>query len=110
MAVEKRLSELIGSELGGRLHTARSRNDQVALDFRLYVLRQNEQIARQIREFIATLTSLASAHLDTLMPGYTHLQHAQPVSLAYHLLAYAFMFKRDFERFISSHERIIFAR
>ena len=105
MAVEKRLSELIGSELGGRLHTARSRNDQVALDFRLYVLRQNEQIARQIREFIATLTSLASAHLDTLMPGYTHLQHAQPVSLAYHLLAYAFMFKRDFERFISSHER-----
>ncbi|MFC2492015.1 MAG: argininosuccinate lyase [Campylobacter curvus] len=105
MAVEKRLSELIGSELGGRLHTARSRNDQVALDFRLYVLRQDEQIARQIREFIATLTSLASAHLDTLMPGYTHLQHAQPVSLAYHLLAYAFMFKRDFERFISSHER-----
>ena len=105
MAVEKCLSELIGSELGGRLHTARSRNDQVALDFRLYVLRMDLEIARQIREFIATLTSLASAHLDTLMPGYTHLQHAQPVSLAYHLLAYAFMFRRDFERFISSHER-----
>lgn len=105
MAVEKRLSELIGSDLGGRLHTARSRNDQVALDFRLYVLKSGAAIAEKIRELVAALRDIASEHADTLMPGYTHLQHAQPVSLAYHLLAYAFMFRRDYERFASSRER-----
>ena len=105
MAVEKRLSQIIGAELGGRLHTARSRNDQVALDFKFYVLKKNLEISSCIKELIATLTNLAKNHKDTLMPGYTHLQHAQPVSLSYHLLAYAFMFKRDFERFISSYER-----
>ena len=105
MAVEKHLSELIGSDLGGRLHTARSRNDQVALDFRLYVLKSGAAIAEKIRELVAALRDIASKHADTLMPGYTHLQHAQPVSLAYHLLAYAFMFRRDYERFTSSRER-----
>lgn len=105
MAVEKRLSELIGSDLGGRLHTARSRNDQVALDFRLYVLKSGAAIAEKIRELVEALRDIASEHADTLMPGYTHLQHAQPVSLAYHLLAYAFMFRRDYERFASSRER-----
>ena len=105
MAVEKRLSELIGSDLGGRLHTARSRNDQVALDFRLYVLKSGAQVAKKIRELVAALRDIASKHADTLMPGYTHLQHAQPVSLAYHLLAYAFMFRRDYERFASLRER-----
>ena len=105
MAVEKRLSELIGSDLGGRLHTARSRNDQVALDFRLYVLKSGAQVAEKIRELVEALRDIASEHTDTLMPGYTHLQHAQPVSLAYHLLAYAFMFRRDYERFASSRER-----
>ncbi|WP_298706059.1 argininosuccinate lyase [uncultured Campylobacter sp.] len=105
MAVEKRLSELIGSDLGGRLHTARSRNDQVALDFRLYVLKSGAQVAEKIRELVEALRDIASEHTDTLMPGYTHLQHAQPVSLAYHLLAYAFMFCRDYERFASSRER-----
>ena len=105
MAVEKRLSEIIGAELGGRLHTARSRNDQVALDFKFYVLKKNLEISSLIKELIATLANLAKNHKDTLMPGYTHLQHAQPVSLSYHLLAYAFMFKRDFERFVSSYER-----
>ena len=105
MAVEKRLSELIGSDLGGRLHTARSRNDQVALDFRLYVLKSGAAIAEKTRELVAALRDIASEHTDTLMPGYTHLQHAQPVSLAYHLLAYAFMFRRDYERFASSRER-----
>ena len=105
MAVEKRLSELIGSDLGGRLHTARSRNDQVALDFRLYVLKSGAQVAEKTRELVAALRDIASKHADTLMPGYTHLQHAQPVSLAYHLLAYAFMFRRDYERFASSRER-----
>ncbi len=105
MAVEKRLSELIGSDLGGRLHTARSRNDQVALDFRLYVLKSGTAIAEKIRELVEALRDIASEHADTLMPGYTHLQHAQPVSLAYHLLAYAFMFCRDYDRFASSRER-----
>ena len=105
MAVEKRLSELIGSDLGGRLHTARSRNDQVALDFRLYVLKSGAQVAEKTRELVEALRDIASKHTDTLMPGYTHLQHAQPVSLAYHLLAYAFMFRRDYERFASSRER-----
>ena len=105
MAVEKRLSELIGSDLGGRLHTARSRNDQVALDFRLYVLKSGAAIAEKTRELVEALRDIASEHADTLMPGYTHLQHAQPVSLAYHLLAYAFMFRRDYERFASSRER-----
>ena len=105
MAVEKHLSELIGSDLGGRLHTARSRNDQVALDFRLYVLKSGAQVAENIRELVEALRDIASKHADTLMPGYTHLQHAQPVSLAYHLLAYAFMFRRDYERFASSRER-----
>ncbi|MGG7073601.1 argininosuccinate lyase [Campylobacter sp. 9BO] len=105
MAVEKRLSEIIGKELGGRLHTARSRNDQVALDFRLYVLEKNQEISSKIKALIATLNSLAATHLNTLMPGFTHLQHAQPVSLAYHLMAYAFMFRRDAQRFISSFDR-----
>lgn len=105
MAVEGRLSQIIGKELGGRLHTARSRNDQVALDFKLYCQNQSKNIADLICELIATLSAIASEHKDTLMPGFTHLQHAQPVSLAFYLLAYAFAFKRDYERLISSFKR-----
>lgn len=105
MAVEKRLGEIIGAELGGKLHTARSRNDQVATDFRRFVLRSNLEISKLLLNLITSFNEIAKANLNTLMPGYTHLQHAQPVSLAYHLLAYAFMFKRDYERLISSYER-----
>ena len=105
MAVEGRLSQIIGKELGGKLHTARSRNDQVALDFTLFVQNSTLKIADLIKALINTLYEIASAHKDTLMPGFTHLQHAQPVSLAFHLLAYAFAFKRDFERLSSSYER-----
>nr|MBP3724871.1 argininosuccinate lyase [Campylobacter sp.] len=105
MAVEKRLGEIIGAELGGKLHTARSRNDQVATDFRRFVLKSNLEISELLLNLITSLNEIAKANLNTLMPGYTHLQHAQPVSLAYHLLAYAFMFKRDYERLISSYER-----
>ncbi len=105
MAVEKRLSALIGKELGGRLHTARSRNDQVALDFRLYCRRATGEIAELLKALIAALVDVARSNLNTLMPGFTHLQHAQPVSLAYHMMAYAFMFKRDFERLAASFER-----
>ena len=105
MAVEGRLSQIIGKELGGRLHTARSRNDQVALDFRAYCQNRTKELATLVRELIAVLASIASEHKDTLMPGFTHLQHAQPISLAFHLLAYAFAFKRDYERLLSSYER-----
>ncbi|MBQ7676319.1 MAG: argininosuccinate lyase [Campylobacter sp.] len=105
MAVEKRLGEIIGAELGGKLHTARSRNDQVATDFRRFVLRSNLEISKLLLNLITSFNEIAKANLNTLMPGYTHLQHAQPVSLAQHLMAYAFMFKRDFDRLIASYER-----
>jgi len=104
MAIEKRLTQLIG-EAGKKLHTARSRNDQVALDFRLYVQKSNLQIVQLLKKLIQTLLTLAQRETNTLLPGMTHLQHAQPISLAYHLLAYAAMFKRDIERFLSSYER-----
>jgi len=104
MAVESRLTELIG-EAGKKLHTARSRNDQVATDFRLYCQNQNQNIGRLIKTLIETLTNIAKEHTQTLIPGMTHLQHAQPVSFAFQLLAYCAMFKRDYERFESSFER-----
>ncbi len=98
MNIEALLTERIG-DAGKRLHTARSRNDQVATDLRLY---QKEEIA-EIRELLkaleSTLKDLAKVHKETVMPGYTHLQRAQPVTLALHLGAYAEMFKRDRERF-----------
>lgn len=105
MAVEKRLSEIIGKELGGKLHTARSRNDQVTLDFKLFVQQQSVIISNLILELMVVLKDIAAEHKNTLMPGFTHLQHAQPISLAYHLLAYAFMFKRDYERLICCYQR-----
>lgn len=105
MSIESRLSDIIGKEIGGKLHTARSRNDQVAVDFRQYVMSANLEVSKLILNLISTLKDIASLNLNTLMPGYTHLQHAQPVSLAYHMMAYSFMFMRDYERFISSFER-----
>jgi argininosuccinate lyase len=104
MAVETRLTDLIG-EPGKRLHTARSRNDQVATDFRLYVQDKSLSIKEQLKELVQTFVDVASKHTTTLIPGMTHLQHAQPLNFGYHLLAYANMFKRDFERFESSYER-----
>jgi len=104
MAVESRLTEIIG-EPGKKLHTARSRNDQVATDFRLYVKEKSISIKAQLKELIESFVSVANQHTTTLIPGMTHLQHAQPLNFGYHLLAYANMFKRDFERFESSIER-----
>lgn len=104
MAVEGRLTELIG-EAGKKLHTARSRNDQVATDFRLYVKEKNISIMAQLKDVVETFVSVASKHTNSLIPGMTHLQHAQPINFAYHLLAYANMFKRDYERFESSYKR-----
>jgi argininosuccinate lyase len=101
MAIEARLTALIG-EAGKRLHTARSRNDQVALDFRLWCLRRDKAIMAQLKALTGTLLKIAKDHTATLMPGFTHLQHAQPISLAFHLLAYCSMFMRDYERFANS--------
>ncbi|MDR1285008.1 MAG: argininosuccinate lyase [Campylobacteraceae bacterium] len=105
MAVEKRLSEIVGKEIGGKLHTARSRNDQVALDFKLYVQKNSLHIMTFTINLIKTLLDIAKKNTDTLLPGMTHLQHAQPINLAFHLLAYMCMFRRDVERFDSSYER-----
>ncbi len=104
MAVESRLTEIIG-EPGKKLHTARSRNDQVATDFRLYVQEKSLSIKAQLKELVDTFVNVANKHTETLIPGMTHLQHAQPLNFGYHMLAYANMFKRDFQRFESSYER-----
>ncbi len=104
MAIERRLTEIVG-DAGKRLHTARSRNDQVALDFRLYVLRHNDNIARLLLNLIDTFLDVAQKHTEVLLPGMTHLQHAQPINFGYHMMAYASMFKRDYERFMDSYER-----
>jgi argininosuccinate lyase len=104
MAIEKRLTALIG-EAGKKLHTARSRNDQVAVDFRRYVLRKNREIMERIKAVMHVIVDIARNHTTTLLPGMTHLQHAQPINFGFHLLAYASMFKRDCERFESSFVR-----
>ena len=104
MAIEGRLTEKIG-DAGKRLHTARSRNDQVALDFRLYVQKNTRVIADLLMKNIATLIQTAEDNVETMLPGMTHLQHAQPINFGYHMMAYASMFKRDYERFMSAYER-----
>jgi len=96
-AVERRLTELVG-DVGKKLHTARSRNDQVGTDTRLYLRDQIHQIRAQLLAFQRVLLTQAATHVETLIPGYTHLQRAQPLSLAHHLLAYVEMAQRDWER------------
>ena len=104
MGIEKRLTDIIGDS-GKKLHTARSRNDQVAVDFRRYVLRKNGDIIELIKLLMAEVIVIAEKHTETLIPGMTHLQHAQPINFAFHLGAYLSMFKRDIERFESSIKR-----
>jgi argininosuccinate lyase len=104
-AVERRLTDLVG-DVGKKLHTARSRNDQVGTDVRLYLRDQIEQIRIQVREFQTVLLDLAQQHVETLIPGYTHLQRAQPISLAHHLLAYVEMAQRDWERLGDVYKRV----
>lgn len=96
-AAERRLTELVG-DVGKKLHTARSRNDQVGTDIRLYLRDQIQQIRQQVRDFQGALLHHAENHVETLIPGYTHLQRAQPLSLAHHLLAYFYMAQRDWDR------------
>jgi len=104
MAIERHLTELIG-DAGKRIHTARSRNDQVALDFRMFVQRNGLTIAELLLENIKTFVNVAERNAEVMLPGMTHLQHAQPINFGFHMMAYASMFKRDYERFMSSYER-----
>ncbi len=103
--IEKRLIELVG-DAGKRLHTARSRNDQVATDIRLFLRDAIDQILGLIRALHGNLLALAEQHVDTLMPGFTHLQVAQPVSFAHHLMAYYEMTLRDAQRFAECRTRL----
>ncbi|MCG2841780.1 argininosuccinate lyase [Sandaracinobacter sp. RS1-74] len=105
MTVESRLAELIGPD-AGRLHTARSRNDQVATDFRLWVRDAIDGHLAAIRALAGVLAARALEHRETVLPGFTHLQVAQPVTLGHHLLAYVEMLKRDFGRFADARARL----
>ena len=105
MFIESELTKRIGDS-GKRLHTARSRNDQVALDIRLYLKDESNEIIHILKDLIYTLTEKAKENLDTIMPGYTHLQRAQPITFAHHLMAYTEMFMRDIERIKETIERI----
>jgi argininosuccinate lyase len=104
MAIESRLTEKIG-QAGGKLHTARSRNDQVALDLRLFVKSTITESLDSLKDLQKVIVHLADAYQNVILPGYTHLQRAQPVLLAHHLLAYFEMFQRDVERFNDCLER-----
>jgi argininosuccinate lyase len=105
MAIERRLTELVGP-VGGKLHTGRSRNDQVALDLRLYLREAIDHLCDSARAFQRTLVQQARRHLGVAMPGYTHLQRAQPVLFAHHLLAYVEMVERDKGRFTDARTRL----
>ena len=105
MNIESRLTEIIGG-LGGKLHTARSRNDQVALDFRLHVGTRLASWQESLKSLIEVFVARAEEHRETMLPGCTHFQPAQPVTLGHHLLAYAQMFKRDFERVTDGLKRV----
>lgn len=105
MAIEARLIDLIG-EVGRKLHTARSRNDQVALDVRLYLAGEVEGLIQDLTELRRAGARLARRHFGVIMPGYTHLQRAQPILFSHHLLAYEEMFRRDQERLTESLKRI----
>ncbi|EJF74992.1 argininosuccinate lyase [Bartonella birtlesii LL-WM9] len=105
MNIEARLCELIGS-VAGRLHTARSRNDQVAVDFRLWVREASQRIAQALKRLIEKLLVRAEQHIDTFMPGFTHLQSAQPVTFGHYMMAYVEMFGRDLSRIRDAVERM----
>ncbi|WP_026671619.1 argininosuccinate lyase [Alkalihalobacterium bogoriense] len=103
--IEKFLIDEIGP-VGGKLHTGRSRNDQVATDMHLYLRKQIDEISKEIKQLQTALVTQAKAHVETIVPGYTHLQRAQPVSFAHHLLAYFWMLERDFSRYQDGLKRV----
>lgn len=104
MNIEKLLTDKIG-ESGKRLHTGRSRNDQVALDLRMYILDEMSEISDMLKHLMSVLISLAEQHTETVMPGYTHLQKAQPITFAHHVMAYFEMIKRDYDRLCDCRKR-----
>ena len=103
--VEGELTRRVG-DAGKRLHTARSRNDQVALDDRLYLRGRVDELREQLKELIGVLADKAAQYKDAVMPGYTHLQRAQPITFGHHLLAYAEMFFRDLDRLADCRRRM----
>ncbi len=105
MNIETILIERIG-DVGKRLHTGRSRNDQVALDLRMYLRDESDELSNMVRAAMKTILDLAKEHTDTIMPGYTHLQKAQPISFAHHLMAYFNMLSRDLERLKDFRKRL----
>jgi argininosuccinate lyase len=105
MNIERLLTEKIG-QVGGKLHTGRSRNDQVAVDMHLYLRTKTTEIIKLVEDVQSSLIEQAKSNIETLIPGYTHLQRAQPVSFAHHLMAYFWMFERDKERLVDSLKRI----
>ncbi len=105
MNIEKILIDRIG-DTGKKLHTGRSRNDQVALDLRLYLRDETKVIIAELKTLLLTILELSEQHLNTVMPGYTHLQKAQPITLAHYLMAYYEMFKRDYDRLHDCYKRI----
>ena len=105
MNVEARMTEIVGPE-GGRLHTARSRNDQVATDFRLWVRQAMDEVEGALTDLLSALIAQAEEHPDVVMPGFTHLQTAQPVTFGHHMMAYAEMIQRDRSRFRDARRRM----
>ena len=105
MFVEKVLTERIG-DLGKKLHTARSRNDQVALDLRMYMRDRTDEITEMLKKLVCVIADKAEAHKATIMPGYTHLQRAQPITFGQHLMAYAMMFLRNIDRLADAKKRM----
>ena len=105
MFVEKVLTDRLG-DLGKKLHTARSRNDQVALDLRMYLRDKTDEIIALLRELVSVISDKAEEYKATIMPGYTHLQRAQPITFGHHLMAYAMMFLRDIDRLTDAKKRM----
>lgn len=105
MFIEAELTKRLG-DVGKRLHTARSRNDQVAVDIRLYLRDEIDRIHAMVKELAVTILNMAKEHTETIMPGYTHLQRAQPVTFAHHLMAYVWMLIRDMERLRDASDRM----
>ena len=104
MFIETELTKRLG-QIGKKLHTARSRNDQVALDIRIYLREEIEQIIKMIENLIVILVEKAEENTKTVMPGYTHMQRAQPITFAHHLMAYVEMFLRDIDRLKDAYKR-----
>lgn len=103
--IERKLIEKIG-DVGAKLHTARSRNDQIALDMRLFLRNEIQEIAQLIRNLQKSILKVAEKDIDAIMPGYTHLQHAQPILFSHWLMAYFFMLDRDWERLLNTFDRV----